>query len=93
MKKKWGENMIKISVKFWTDHLPLDADEKTALARGVIYVVAIKSRGIKPKQIHFNSMEEFFPKLQKLLKDSGIKLIKPPEKFTEVDLTKISISS
>ena len=71
---KWGKKMIKISVYFWTDDLPKDANEKTAWAKGVIYIVANKFRGLKPGNVPFNRMEEFFPKLGELLKKNNIKL-------------------
>jgi hypothetical protein len=78
--------MIKISVQFWTNNLPRNVDDKTAWSSGAIHMVANKSRGLKHNHIFFNNMEEFFPKLNELLKKNNVKLLKPPERLEQVDL-------
>ena len=80
----YGKNMIKLSVKFWTNNLPKEADSKTAWASGTIHLLKNELKGIKPKMAFFNNLEEFPARLQKLLDDEGIKLVYvPKEKFKE----------
>lgn len=86
---EWGKKMIKISVQFWTNNLPKGTDNKTAWASGAIHMTANKHRGLKHNHIFFNRMEDFMPKLHELLKRNGVKLIKPPEKYVEVDISQI----
>jgi hypothetical protein len=88
-RKKWGENMIKISVQFWTNNLPGGTDDKTAWSSGAIHMIANKSRGLSHNHVFFNSIEEFLPKLQDLLNKNDVKLIRPPERYSVVDLTRI----
>ena len=91
-RRKWGENMVKISVQFWTNNLPKGVDNgKTAWSSGAIHMIANKSRGLSHNHIFFNNMEEFFPKLQELLKRNGVKLIKAPEKYVEIDLSEAKV--
>ena len=90
-KRRWGEDMIKISVQFWTNNLPRGADDKTAWSSGAIHMIANKSRGLSHNHIFFNNIDEFFPKLQELLNRNEVKLLKPPEKYAEVDLSKVIV--
>ncbi len=85
----WGKKMIKVSVHFWTNNLPREADDKTAWAGGAIHMMANKQRGLRHNHVFFNSMDEFLPKLQGLLNKNGVKLIKAPARYEVVDLTKI----
>lgn len=89
VKRRWGENMIKISVQFWTNNLPRGTGDKTAWSSGAIHMIANRSRGLSHNHIFFNNIDEFFPKLQELLNKNGVKLLKPPEKYLEVDLGKV----
>ena len=71
----YGDKMLKLGLKFWTDNLPPGEGDRTAWAKGAIYLYKNKSRKIKDDQILFNSMDEFFVKLDKLLRRNRIKLI------------------
>jgi len=75
-KFKYGEKTIKLSIHFFTDTLPKDSDSKTAWEEGYIYVVANKSRELKPDTVFFKSLEEFMPKMNQLLEKNNIKLRK-----------------
>lgn len=78
----YGKNMIRLTVKFFTNNLPKGADEKTAWVTGVIHVLKNELKGIKPKQIFFRDLEDFPKKMQQILDESGIRLIEvPKEKF------------
>ncbi|MFH1200079.1 MAG: hypothetical protein V1708_03360 [Candidatus Micrarchaeota archaeon] len=90
VRKKWGENMIKISVQFWTNNLPKGADDKTAWGSGAIHMIANESRGLSHNHVFFTNMEDFFPKLNELLNRNGVKLIMPPEKYVPVDFSRLS---
>jgi len=85
---EWGKRMIKLSVHFWTNDLPKGADDKTAWGSGAIHVVANKGRGLEHNHVFFNNIDELLPKMGELLKRNNIKLIRPPEKFEHIDLTK-----
>ncbi len=51
-----------------------------------------RSRGLSHNHIFFNNIDEFFPKLQELLNKNDVKLLKPPEKYFEVDLGKVKVN-
>jgi hypothetical protein len=89
----WGKKMIKVSVHFWTNNLPHGTDDKTAWGGGAIHMMANKQRGLKHNHVFFNSMDEFIPKLQELLKRNEVRLIKQPDRFIEVDLSKLTQKS
>ncbi len=84
----WGKKMIKVSVHFWTNNLPRGSDNKTAWESGAIHMVANKQRGLKHEHVFFNGLQDFFPKLQELLKNQGVKL-KMSEKVVDVDFSKL----
>lgn len=86
-KLPWGYNMIRVSVKFWTDNLPrtAKADDKTAWAKGVITLPTNSHRGIKSDLIHFNNIDELMPKLKELLKRNDIKLAIPTQKIEFIE--------
>lgn len=86
---EWGKKMIKLSVHFWTNDLPKNTDRKTAWGSGAIHVVANKGRNLEHNHIFFNNFDEFLPKMAELLKRNNIKLIRPPEKFEEIDLMNV----
>ena len=89
-RRKWGENMVKISVQFWTNNLPKGADDgKTAWSSGAIHMIANKSRGLTHNHIFFNNIDEFLPKMQELFRKNGIKLIQS-QKYSEVDLNRVN---
>lgn len=73
----YGQNMIKVSIRFWTNNLPKGTDSKTAHDSGAIYIYKNEHKGIKPSMTHFKDINiDFLPKLFKLLKKEDIKLIK-----------------
>lgn len=90
---EWGKKMIKISVHFWTNNLPKGTDRKTAWDSGAIHIIANKGRGLKHDHVFFRGMQEFFPKLNELLKKNGVKLIRQPDEYIEVDLSKLNPKS
>lgn len=83
MRKKergpYGKNMIKFTVKFWTNNLPKNADSKMAWASGTIHLLKNELKGIKPRMIFFNNLKEFPRKMQKLIDDGGIQLVETPK--------------
>ena len=51
-------------------------NEKTAWAAGTLYLRASEFHGIKSnKAVPFNNLEEFFVKLDKLLRENGVTLV------------------
>ena len=86
-RKPYGENMIKVGIKFWTNNLPEGVDEKTAWKSGTIYLYKNSSKSIKPRLVRFSDINgDFQQKLFELLKEQGIKLIEvPKEKFKVVN--------
>lgn len=91
MKKEptWGKRMIKVSVRFWTDSLPDDADNKTAWEYGQIDLIGNAHKGIKSDQIFFDRMTDLVPKIGKLFTRNGIKLKKRVVKSDELDFNKL----
>jgi hypothetical protein len=81
-KAKWGERMIKVEIKFFTNDLPkgTKVDERTAWFKGLVKLSKNASRGIKPTKLNFNSKAELLPKLNQLLQDNNINLVKPSKK-------------
>ena len=49
----YGKNMIRFTVKFWTNDLPPTADKKTAWQRGGITLLKNETKNIKPDKIFF----------------------------------------
>lgn len=86
--KPYGENMLKITLMFWTDGLPKGSNDKTALMKGYAYLNANKSRGIAPHEVKFDNTGEFLSALQEIISQNGIQLldisIERPIKFTEL---------
>jgi small-conductance mechanosensitive channel len=85
-KIEYGEKMIKVSIRFWTDGLPKSANRKTAWAKGVVYLNYNKARAIGPDHLMFNDSTELLQKIQELLKRNDVKLVMPSEKVSEVSL-------
>ena len=82
---KYGEKMIKLAVRFWTNDLPKGTDKKSAWMSGVIYLFKNESKGIRPDKIRFeNVKEELMDKLFILLKRNDIKLVKRVKEEFEV---------
>ena len=76
----YGENMIKVGIKFWTNNLPEGADKKTAWKSGTIYLYKNDTKGIKPYLERFSDInKDFMKNLFKLLKKQEIKLIDVPK--------------
>lgn len=73
-KAKWGERMIRVSIRFWTDALPEEADERSSWDYGMISLDTNKSRAIKADKIFFDSRKELLPKMKELLKRNKITL-------------------
>ncbi|MCD4666816.1 hypothetical protein K8R47_03330 [archaeon] len=86
-KLPWGYNMIKISIKFWTNNLPKDkdVDDKTSWDSGVLTIPKNTHRKLDLDSIMFNSLEEIIPKLKVLLKRNGIKLVDSRQKVKFVE--------
>ncbi|MGQ4915400.1 MAG: hypothetical protein ACP6IU_11755 [Candidatus Asgardarchaeia archaeon] len=71
---------IFVKIRFWTDFTSEDGEKtyykKKAWAAGTLYLEASKFHEIKSSRpIPFNNMEEFFIKLDKLLRENGITLV------------------
>jgi hypothetical protein len=84
----WGSKMIKVSIHFFTNDLPIgiDNETKTAWARGAIHMVANKSRGLKHNHIFFTDKNDIIPKMNALLKQNGVTLIEAQHKYKTVEL-------
>lgn len=80
---KYGKNMIRFTVKFWTNNLPIGVDKRTAWQSGVITLLKNEYKDIKPDMIFFRNLSEFTDRFQELLNRNKITLIdRPPkEKF------------
>lgn len=97
-KLDWGKNMIKVTVRFWTDHLPSGTTKqfdwkKTAWEFGKIELNANDQRDIKGDEIMFNALEEFMPKFAELFKRNNINLVKNVQAIDTIDLDKIKEGS
>lgn len=84
---KYGQNMVKLAIRFWTNNLPSGTDEKTAWKSGVIYLYKNESKGIKPDFVRFDDIKvDFLEKLFSLLNKNKIKLVEvPAERFVIVN--------
>lgn len=75
---KFGEKMIEIKVRFWTDNIAEDQKKilpKHAWPGGVVRIARNKAHGIKPeKPIIFNSLMDLPYAIEKVLINQGIKL-------------------
>jgi hypothetical protein len=74
---KWGEKMIEIRVRFWTDELsdPGQILPKHAHTSGIVRMTTNKSHGInggKPRP--FNSLLDLGAVIEKVLRENKIKL-------------------
>ncbi len=82
---KYGKNMIKLAIRFYTNDLPDTADKKTAWKGGVIYLYKNEEKGIKPAMKRFRDINrDFMPSFFELLKENDIKLVEVP-KFVVVN--------
>ena len=74
-----GKKMIEVRVRFWTDQIAEDAGKivpKHCWDAGVVRISSNDLHGIKPlKPMPFNSLHEILPKIEKIFKDTGIKLL------------------
>lgn len=82
----YGERMIKVTVRFFTDEVPPEKGLKTAMAKGRISLAPNEYRGIKRDTIFFNGYDQFMQKFKELRERNGIKLLRP-EKIVETDLS------
>jgi len=75
---KWGEKMIEIKIRFWTNDLTKGENQikpKHAWTSGVIRIVKNKPHGITPSSpIPFNSLMEIPAVIEKVLIEHGVKL-------------------
>jgi hypothetical protein len=75
---KYGEKMIEVKVRFWTDSLAGEAGKivpKHGWTSGVVRIESNKSHGIKPKHPHpFNSLLDVGAAIEKVLIDHDIVL-------------------
>lgn len=78
--------MIKVSIHFFTNNLPIESDLKTAWAKGAIHMMANKARGLEHNHVFFYSAEEIPKKIQELLDRNKVTLVRPPEKVEKVKL-------
>lgn len=77
---KWGERMIEVKVRFWTNDI---ADKgilpKHGRCRGVVRIKSNKAHGIKAEPaVQFNSMAEISLAIEKCLIANGITLYESP---------------
>jgi hypothetical protein len=75
---KWGERMIEVKIRFWTDAL---ADKegsvrpRHAWTSGVVRVTSNSVHGIKSKKAYpFNSLLDVPATVERVLLDHGVKL-------------------
>jgi hypothetical protein len=74
---KWGEKMIEVKVRFWTDELssPGQVIPKHAWSSGVVRMKGNKTHGISGgKARPFNSLLDIGAVIEKVLTDHGIVL-------------------
>jgi len=75
---EWGERMIEVKVRFWTNDLTDSAGKiipKHAWASGVVRMEANKAHGIKPQNpVPFNSLMDLLYIIEKVLMKHGITL-------------------
>ena len=75
---KFGEKMIAVEIRFWTDGIAKEQDlikPKHAWTSGVVRVRRNESHGIIPKYpVPFNSLMELPGVIEKVLIQHGIKL-------------------
>lgn len=72
-----GKKMIEIRVRFWTDQIAKEGKimPKHCWDSGVVRISSNDLHDIKSlSPIPFNSIPEILPKIEKLLKNHGIKL-------------------
>lgn len=77
-KAQYGEKMIELSVRFWTNKIsknPNDVVKKQCRESGVVYLPKNETHGIQPsKPIPFNSLLELAQKIEEALIKNGIKV-------------------
>ena len=75
---KYGDKMIEVRVRFWTDHISGQGNTivpKHAWDNGVVVMDTNKSHGIKPASpVPFNSILDLTSVLRKLLFNHGVVL-------------------
>ncbi|MBU1023373.1 hypothetical protein KKB99_03700 [bacterium] len=75
---KYGEKMIEIKVRFWTNDIadePANVIPKHAWSAGVVRIESNKSHGIKPSQPKpFHSLLDVGAVIEKVLIEQGIVL-------------------
>lgn len=74
----YGEKMIEVKIRFWTDNIASEAGRivpKHAWASGVVRMESNRSHGIYPKKpIPFNSLLDIGAKIEQVLLDHGVVL-------------------
>jgi len=74
---RWGQKMIEVKVRFWTDNLAPKGkvDPKNAWSAGVVRVARNDPHGIAPaRPIPFNSLLDLGAAIEKALIANGIVL-------------------
>ena len=75
---RWGSRMIEVRIRFWTDQIAEGKGQirpKNAWDSGVILLARNPSHGISPgPPLPFNGLAEIPAKLEKVLRDHGLKL-------------------
>lgn len=75
---KWGERMIEIKLRFWTDDIAEGKGKiqpKHAWAAGVVRIGRNKVHDITPQNpVPFNSLMDLSAKIEKVLMQHGITL-------------------
>lgn len=72
---EYGKNMIRFTIKFWTNNLPNNSDKKTAWSSGVISLLKNEFKDLKPDLIFFRDLEEFTEKFQEIIDRNEITLV------------------
>ncbi len=73
---KWGQKMIEVKVRFWTNGLAVvkgNIKPMYAKGSGVVRIKKNRAHGITPgRPIHFRSLMDLPAKIEKLLIQEGI---------------------
>ena len=78
---KWGQKMIELKIRFWTDGLAEEPSKilpKHAWASGVVRIKRNEAHGIRPNEpLPFNSLMDLPADIEKVLTGHGIILHSP----------------
>lgn len=80
---EYGSNMIRVTVRFWTNNVGT-LDKKVAWESGVVYLNANKYRELKPQMERFDKLDDMLGAVKEVLKKGGIKLKPNPKNFIEL---------